>query len=219
MNLDTLRQQGEPGDIILVRGSGWLSRLICEGQRPLTKYHDPSLWSHVALFLDPETIAESTIDFEPFGAYTEPPSHTEPTPESPVDPDYRPPHPDRLNNGAQYNYLTTLKGKEMGMLLKFPLTDEQRVRVMQKADDLIKERNYYNITGLIGALLSYTILRRLGIGQHNLFTLKDTLFCSDFVQSCYTEVGIDFTADFASSNTAPEHIAQFEMDGLRQVIL
>lgn len=212
LDLSVISELGKPGDIILSRSEGIIPNLICEGQRPLTVDHKPSLWSHVSLLASPTVIAESTIDFEPFEGYVKHPrkKRKEILPESPKFTDKVEEWRSRGDNGAQYNYLNTLSGSKRIMIIYMPLTDAERQKVMFRADEIIKEERYYNITGLVGALAAYWIFRRVGF---NILKIPGTLFCSDFAQESFDRVHLDFAPGLSPGLTAPEHIYQY---GLKQ---
>ncbi len=65
--LKVIREHAESGDLILVGGDGWLSRLIQNGQSPQTRTGTASLWSHIMMYVNEQTVWESTIDFTPYG--------------------------------------------------------------------------------------------------------------------------------------------------------
>ena len=227
MNLQQLKRYGKPGDIILTGDDSLLSKLICFAQSIQTKDGKPSKWSHcmVLVNLDSEDIeemprglvwklkallllkrvdkvvksfgkvAESTMDFEPYGDEKK-----------------------RLDNGPQYNYLSNHTDAPRAMLLSFPFTDPQREEILKKAAEIIKKGETYSILGLIGSLLSFWIFRWW---KSNPLCTKNDLYCSAFVQECYSVpcIGIDFDPNHTARNTSPEMISQYSMEGLKKINL
>ncbi len=193
MNIEKLRQYAKQGDIILLGGSGWLSKLIGFGQRTQTPGGKPSKWSHVVLYVDKDTVWESTIDFSPYPA-------TEGK---------------RLDNGVQYDYLEKYKDTKNALLLHFPFTDEQRGKLADKMQEMIVKGYTYPILGLVGSLLSYWLFR----WKSNTLQTKNSLYCSAAVQEGYSVIPIDFDPAHTSRNTSPQAIDNYNMEGLERIEL
>lgn len=192
MNIERLRNLAKPADIILISGSGFLSSLIKYAQKVITPTGKPSLWSHVCLYINEQTIWESTIDFKPYHGTGK-----------------------RLDNGVQYNDINNLADIKVAMLLQFPFTDQDRQDLLLKADDMAIQGYTYPITGLIGSMLSYWLF---GWGSNPLQS-KHSLYCSAAVQEVYAVKGIDFSGNHTSRNTAPEHIYRYKNQDVNRIWL
>ena len=192
MRLNKLRYYAKPGDIIMSGGSsGFLSKLIKNAQRIQTPDGSPSRWSHVMIYVSEDCVAESTMDFKPYGGTKK-----------------------RLDNGPQYNYLHDFKDTKEGMLMHFDLSDQQRFAILTKAQAMIECGFRYPILGLLGSYLSYWIFRWF---RSNPLNGKYSLYCSAFVQEAYRIIGIDFDKERTARNTSPEKISQFTMPGLVKI--
>ena len=189
------------------------------GQKCQTRDGKPSRWEHVIILLPNSFVAESTLDLKPYGR-----------------------EGSRWVSGPQFNSLGSFKSTEYGMLLHFPLSDKQRRRICEKAGDIInavreetfiaqegpavsphevlQTRNVkkytYPVSGLIGSMISFWLLDRIGLGKSNPLQSHDQLYCSAFAQECYAEAGIDFDPNHTARNTSPEIISQFDMPGLKR---
>lgn len=197
MNIALIRERAVMGDIILIGGTSFLSKLIGFGQKTQTKDGKASLWSHVMIYVDSSTVWESTIDFKPY------PNTEDDEQEA-----------SRLDNGVQYSWLENFKVSTPAMLLHFPFTDEQRQKLMYKMEDMIKTGYHYPILGLVGSLLSYWIFRGW---KSNPLQSKKSLYCSAAVSEVYSVLGIDFSEKYTSRNTSPQAIANYEMEGLEKI--
>lgn len=200
MNLEIVKKQGLPGDIILIEHSGNIFKdplgvLIGHGQIPQTLDGKPSKYKHAMMITGPDEVAESTIDFKPYQSTKK-----------------------RMDNGVQYNYLSNYKDSK-GKLMHFPFTWDARMLLINEAKRLIEKGYKYPVSGLFGSLLSYWILDKIGIGASNPLQSRRSLYCSAFMQEIVRVLGvlkiyIDFDPKHTARNTSPEMIAQFEMAGL-----
>lgn len=197
MNLDLLRERGRLADIILIGGTGWISKLIGYGQKIQTVDGKPSKWSHVMLIYSPDTVWESTMDYKPY----------------PIPLTENMEAGARLDNGVQINYTENHKDANPAMLLHFPFSENQRQLLKDKMDRMLDEGYTYPVSGLIGSLLSYWIFRGW---KSNPLQSKRSLYCSAAVQEVYSVLGIDFDAKHTARNTSPEILSQFEYEGLKK---
>jgi hypothetical protein len=225
MNIQELKRYGKPGDIVLTGDNSLLSKLICFAQLIQTKDGKASRWSHCMILVNltdvPEAekpsrwrvlawkllervkdvikatgkVAESTMDLKPYGDQKK-----------------------RLDNGPQYNYLENHTDVPRAMLLSFPWTGPHREEILKKAAEIINKGETYSILGLFGSLLSFWIFRWW---KSNPLCTKHDLYCSAFVQECYSVdcIGIDFDPLHTARNTSPEMISQYDMPGLKKINL
>lgn len=198
MDLNIIKIYDKIGDIILIGGTSFISRLIGYGQKTQTKDGKPSKWSHVMLIYSPDTVWESTMDYKPY-----------PTQLTENDDAGK-----RLDNGVQLNYLENHKDANPAMLLHFSFTDEQRQRLKNKMNEMLKKGYTYPISGLIGSLLSYWIFRGW---KSNPLQSKSSLYCSAAIQEVYSVLGIDFDPMHTARNTSPEIISQFEYPEMEKI--
>lgn len=180
MNLNVLRQYAQPGDFVLIGGNKPFQRLIQYGQRGLTEDGRPSLWSHVMLVYDKRLFIESTVRFHSIF---------------------------RIDNGVQFSEFEDYRKAKRAVLVKPVLSCKERDDIIDRALELESEGVYYSVAGLFWSLAAYYILGRFG-KRKNYFDQRG-LYCSAFVQNCYSAVGIDFTDRFGVRNTAPEHLWQW----------
>ncbi len=176
-----------PGDCVLTGTNGKLSigGLIQHGQRIQTTDGKPSLWKHVLMYIDPSTIAESTIDLEPYL-----------------------PTKKKMDNGPQYNNLKGIATEDYAALLHFmSLTDAQRQILTDKAQEIIWSGKYkYDITGLFGSLLTYYLFPWC---KSNPLSTKYQLYCSAFISKILHSIDIDVDEQHTDRNTSPERIWQW----------
>lgn len=197
MNLTKVRNIAEPGDLILVGGDGFIARLIRYGQKVQTADGKPSLWSHVMMYRNRETVLESTMDFEPFPA------------RAPEDKSRR------LDNGVQINYLAHYQSSSPSLVLHFPFGEVERSLLIKRGEELEREGYTYPVLGLVGSLLAFWIFRGW---SSNPLQSRRSLYCSAFVQKVYREaLGIDFDGAHTDRNTSPEIIYQFDYPGLEKI--
>ena len=193
MNLSLIRQQACPADIILTGGDSFISRLIKYAQKVQTPTGKPSNWSHVMLYVDTNTVWESTMDFEPYGTEEK-----------------------RFDNGIQYNHLDIHEEVKYGMLIHFPFSDLQRQAILNLADMMARDGYTYPIIGLVGSVLSYWIFRGWA---SNPLQGKGQLYCSAAIQEVFAPFGIEFDKEHTARNTSPEMIFQFKMAGLQRWVV
>ena len=183
IDLVKIRDNALPGDIILTGGANALSFLIRNGQRPQTIDGKPSRWSHSLIYIDSETVAESTLDFEPYEGTGK-----------------------RLDNGAQFNSLDTLAECDYGQLMCMDwLTMPQRQDLITEAKRLIDKGYTYPISGLLGSLLSYWIFG----WKSNPLQSRHSLYCSAFIQEVYNVIPVEFDPKHTARNTCPEMLGRY----------
>ena len=200
MNINIIKEKGMIGDIILIGGANFISKLIGYGQKTQTIDGKPSKWSHVMLIYSYFTVWESTIDYKPYPAISKEIEEEK----------------NRLDNGVQINYLLNYKDANPAMLLHFPFTDSQRQLLFNKMNEMLDKGYTYPISGLIGSLLSYWVFRGW---KSNPLQSKNSLYCSAAVQEVYSVLGIDFDPMHTARNTSPEIISQFEYNELEKINL
>ena len=188
MQIEKLRRYALQGDIVVIGGTSIISCLIKNVQAIQTLDHKPSKWSHTFIYLAPERIVESTMDFEPYQDTGK-----------------------RLDNGVQYNFLHNYADVKTAMLMHFHFTDEERRAIVSRADEMVQTGFRYPILGLIGTMLSFWVMPWM---KSNPLGTRGALYCSSFVQEVYKVVGIDFDKDKTSRNTSPEMISQCKRTGL-----
>jgi hypothetical protein len=205
MNIEKIREKAQPGDIILKGSNKFPSPLFRYAQKGLTRNGRPSLYCHGLIYIDRDTVAESTMDFKKYDHETRI-----------IKAAGRLGIGSRFYSGPQYNALDELKNAEYyGLLIKLPLTERQRQDILVAIDAIIRMGVKYSILGLVGSLLSYYVLHTKG----NPLARAHTLYCTAFVQAAYLtpNVNIDFDLIRSAYNTSPELIAQFDMPGLRKI--
>lgn len=183
MNINMLKKYAAPGDFVLLGGNGPLQRLVQYGQKILTSDNKPSLWSHVLLVYDSRLFVESTIKLYSIW---------------------------RIDNGVQFSRYNDYAHVKRAVLVKPSLSILDRRVITQTAIRLESEGIPYPIVGLFSSLFVYYVLGRLGKKQNHIN--KHGLYCSAFIQDCYKPVGIDFTKEFGTYNTAPEHLWQWAIN-------
>lgn len=186
INITKLRDCAKSGDLILTGTNSKISLggLIQFAQRIQTHDGKPSKWKHVAMYVDLYTIAESTIDFKPYK-----------------------PTQRKMDNGPQFNNIESLESEDYATLLHFTdLTDEQRLKMLDKASTIIHSGVYkYDITGLFGSLLTYWLFRWV---KSNPLSGKYQLYCSAFISKILRAINID-PDGYTDRNTSPERIWQW----------
>lgn len=182
MNTKILFNIAKPADIILVSGECWISNLIKHAQSVQTPDRKPSLWSHSMLYVNEQTVLESTIDFKPYGKEKK-----------------------KFRSGVQYNNLSNYEHIKTVMLIQFPFSYTDREKMIDRAESLIG--NSYPIAGLIGSLLSFWLFPKWA---SNPLQGKHKLKCSGYIQEVYKIKGIDFDPIRAYDNTSPEIIYQYK---------
>lgn len=185
--ISKVNQYAKLMDILLLGDSSFIGMLIRYAQKTESKNGKPSQFSHCALWVDEDTIIESTIDFEKYETGR------------------------RLDNGVQYNSIESLNKYDVICLVQHKLSDIDRELLLKRANRLYKQNIKYPILGLVGSLLSYWVFR----WQSNPLQTKHSLYCSAFVQEVYSAVGYDFSTKHTARNTCPEHIYQFSTVGMR----
>ncbi len=187
INIEVLKNKALPGDLVLsgTKNKFSLGGLIQHAQRIQTPDGKPSLWKHILMYIDPWTIAESTIDFEPYM-----------------------PTLKKMDNGPQYNNLESLGKEDYASLLHFTsLTSEQRQKLQDKIQEMIWSGKYrYDITGLFGSLLTYYLFPWC---KSNPLSSKHQLYCSAFISSILQAIEIDVDGQHTDRNTSPEKIWQW----------
>ena len=175
-----------PGDIILLSNDGVLSFLIKNAQCIQTLDKKPSLWSHCVLVNDEHTIVESTLSvFYNTGKFF-------------------------IRNGVVYSSINKYKNTSNAVVIRLPLSNVERQRVLTKARILANSHIRYPILGLVGALLSYWVFK----WQSNPLQTKQALHCSAFIQECFSVVDVDFDKFYTARNISPELISQYECKGI-----
>lgn len=176
-----------PGDAIL---TGTYSKfsvggLIQHGQRIQTPDGKPSKWKHILMYVDSMTIAESTIDFNPYI-----------------------PTGKRMDNGPQYNDIRNLSHEDYACLLHFrEISNIKRQIMLNTANEIIESGKYrYDITGLLGSLLTYWFMPW---SKSNPLSAKKQLYCSAFLSKILHSIGIDPDEKYTDRNTSPERTWQW----------
>jgi hypothetical protein len=175
-----LRTHCKLGDIIFLGSNDFIGKLIKYAQKTQTPNGKPSLWSHVCLYIDENTIIESTIGFQP----------------------YR--NGSRWDNGVQYYGLEN-RIKQSGYncsLVQLPITSKQRTILKNKAEELYNEGITYPIIGLLGSLLTYTLFPKWK--NNPLDDENRSLYCSAFVARVYSSIGITFSHVYDVDNVSPQ---------------
>ena len=187
INIGMLNNRALPGDCVLTGTNSkfTIGGLIQHAQRVQTPDGKPSMWKHVLMYIDQWTIAESTIDHEPYL-----------------------PTAKKLDNGPQYNNLESLATEDYATLLHFTsLTDAQRQKLTDQAQEIIWSGKFrYDITGLFGSLLSYYLFPWW---KSNPLSSKHQLYCSAFVSKILRSIDIDVDKQHTDRNTSPERIWQW----------
>jgi hypothetical protein len=90
-------------------------------------------------------------------------------------------------------------------IVTFALTSDERLRIMNRADDPNVDQLAYDLPGLMGMWYSYIT----GTAQGpNPLSDGNAIFCSAYVQLAYDAAGIDLAPGAHERNTAPEHLWQ-----------
>jgi hypothetical protein len=187
IDLGKLNNRALPGDCVLTGTNSkfTIGGLIQYAQRVQTPDGKPSLWKHALMYIDQWTIAESTIDHEPYL-----------------------PTGKKTDNGPQYNNLNGLATEDYASLLHFTgLSDAQRQTLIDKAQKIIWSGKYrYDIAGLFGSLLTYYLFPWC---KSNPLSAKYQLYCSAFISTILQSIGIDVDENHTDRNTSPERIWQW----------
>ena len=186
----------KPGAIGLVGTKDTIGRAIREAQRPVTKDHSPSLWSHCFIFGGLRSDRRG-----PGGGLSKSPYIFESDLKVNA---FKP----QLRNGAQENWL----GKwckinvEHAAVIDLGLSDDQKEMVLGSALQLVDEQVLYPLQELLGTW--WAIITRQE-WRENPLNDPHAMYCSSFVRHCYREAGRDLPdAPVSVSNTTPEHIAR-----------
>lgn len=177
---DIIRQNASKMDIIFLGANDLIGKLIRFAQKNQTSNGLPSLWSHVCLYVDKETIIESTIGFEPFR------------------------NGSRWDNGVEF-YSLDERIKSSGYnchLVKMKLNHVQRNKLLTKAEELFQDNVKYAILGLIGSLLTYYLFPKWK--SNPLDNQKRELYCSAFVADVYSSIGYKFSNVYDIDNISPQ---------------
>jgi hypothetical protein len=175
-----IQSNAQLGDIIFLGSNDLIGKLIRFAQKEQTSDGKPSLWSHACLFIDENTVIESTIGFEP----------------------YR--NGSRWDNGVQYYSLENriqVSGYNCS-LVKLPLNKKQRSQIKSKAEDLYNEGITYPVIGLLGSLLTYTLFPKWK--NNPLDNENRSLYCSAFVAKVYSTINIKFSNVYDVDNISPQ---------------
>jgi hypothetical protein len=193
------------GTIGLIGEYGLIGYGIRRGQEILRVDHTPSNWSHAFLFSSPLSedpkvnrsmksspwLWESTL--EPatvFNRFTD---------RNGVGPrrfaDY---------SRASFDFFAPHSVPNIGVIA-LALTDDERMKVLDRADDPDVDQLHYDIAGLLGAWYSYLTDQA---SHPNPLAAGRAVFCSAYVQLAYDAAGIDLAPGAHQRNTAPEHLWQ-----------
>ena len=139
----------------------------------------PSLWSHAVLVYDSRLFLESSVRF--YSIF-------------------------RIDNGIQFTKFGHYAKATPAVLLKPPLLHQTfRDMILRKGVELEERGVTYPVSDLVGTLFVFWLSRGRAANPLD----SRGLYCSAFVQDCYAEAGIDFTEEYDTNNTAPEHIWQY----------
>ena len=91
-------------------------------------------------------------------------------------------------------------------VLDFGLDDAVARRVLQAALDLLAQSTRYSLREILGTALALArpTLRQRG----NLLAREGSLYCSAFVQHCYSAAGIELTPGIGAKNATPHDLAR-----------
>lgn len=188
MNIQTIRALASPGDVILTGHDGIFSI------GGLIQYLTKSRYSHGLFYCSPDTIAESTMDYTPYKTTGK-----------------------RLDNGPQFNHLSTLEKVDYGVLIHFTkITDSQRIAMLDKITQIIEDGKYvYDLTGLIGSLITYKLFPFF---REN--PLSTGMYCTCFTSAVKRKVlgpEYDPSPRYKDNNTSPEMEWQWVKNNLDKV--
>jgi|GEM_PF-6114070 len=178
--LNSIRENAKLGDIIFLGGNDLISNLIKHAQRKQTQDGQPSLWSHVCLYVNRNLIVESTLGFEKYRTGS------------------------RFDNGVQFYMLEErIKEAKTVALVQYPLTDIQREKIFEVATELFAQNIKYPVLGLFGSLLTYWLFPKWK--NNPLDNENRKLYCSAFVAVCYRSM-INFNDKYSPDNISPQLI-------------
>lgn len=190
INLVKLDRYGSPGDVLLTGTCKALSigGLIQFGQRPQTPDGRSSHFSHVMFWAGRDVVAESTVDLKRYDATGK-----------------------RLDTGPQWGALSSYRNTDKVVLLHFKqVADERRTELLAEVARIVREDLYqYDITGLLGSLLTYWLLRWV---RSNPLSEKRFLFCSAFVSMLMNDFYEYKVSKNTYRNTSPELIWQWALN-------
>ncbi len=188
------------GTIGLIGEYGLIGYGIRRGQEILRVDHTPSNWSHAFLFSSPLS-AEPKVNRSPKSAPWLWESALEPATAFNRFTDRNGVGPRRFADYARASFdLFAAHSVPNIAVIALALTDDERGKILDRADDPDVDQLHYDIPGLLGAWYSYLTDQAshpnpLGAGR--------AVFCSAYVQLAYDAAGIDLSPGAHQRNTAP----------------
>lgn len=184
-NQELMDGYARPGMVGLAGGSALIDRTIRKMQSRLSEARSESRWSHAFLFSERRIdgqlwVLESDLEI----------------------------HHKQVRLGVQENrsskYWDSNHFPNLAVL-DFGLSEEGARQVLSSALDLLAGLSHYSIRELVGTLLA--IHKPTLRSRENLLAREGALYCSAFVQHCYTAAGLDLAPGIATKNTTPQDLA------------
>ena len=184
-NADFLHAHAAPAHIGLAGGNALIDRGIRKAQRLITGDGVGSAWSHAFVIGEQRSdghwwVLESDLDLR----------HKQ------------------IRLGAQENrlakYFDAVEWPNLAVL-DFSLDTTRTRQVLSAALDLLANSTRYSLREIVGTL--FALARPTLRERENLLAREGSLYCSAFVQQCYTAAGISFAPGLSTKNTTPHDIA------------
>jgi hypothetical protein len=196
-NREFLEQYAQPGRVGLCGGTTRVDLAIRHAQRRLHSERRWSDWSHAFLFEgrridDQHWVLESDIQILR----------------------------KNVQLGAQENRVEKYFDEKMFpalAVLDFGLTEEQVLKLLREALDLVASRQHYSLRELLGTLIA---LRKPDLrAQENLLARERSAYCSAFVKMLYHGLGLDLVPGVTGKNTTPEDIARSPLPHVKYLLV
>lgn len=183
-NKDFFTNYAKPATIGLVGGTALIDKSIRKAQKFITPNNIESYWSHAFIVngirQDNEIwIIESDLEF----------------------------HTKQINLGVQENRISKYYNEAEYpnvAILNFNLLNNQTEAVIGQGLNLVALKTQYSIKEVVGVLYN-TLLNESRLNE-NKFKQKNSLFCSAFVQNCYSKINLTLNSNVNASQLAPHDI-------------
>ncbi len=193
------------GTIGLTGEYGLIGYGIRRGQEILRVDHTPSHWSHAFLFSSPLS-GEPKVNRSPKSSPWLWESTLEPATAFNRFTDRNGVGPRRFADYSRASFdLFAPHSVPNIAVIALALTEDERGKIMDRADDPDVDQLHYDISGLLGAWYSYLTDQA---SHPNPLAAGRAVFCSAYVQLAYDAAGIDLSPGAHQRNTAPEHLWQ-----------
>jgi len=189
----------------LIGEYGLIGMTVRNAQRIIRLDRQPSSWSHAFLFYDPIS-ADPAVNRSPRRSPWIWESSLEPSDRFRKIVAWDGVGPRRLSDYHQARFrLFNAHSVPNVAVIVFGLQDDERKRVLDRADNPNVDQLRYDLLGVLGTWYAYITNQA---SQPNPLALGNAIYCSAYVQLAYEAAGIDLALGAHQHNTSPEHIWQ-----------